>query len=68
MRIIKHGRDPKAGSFYKTTCLSCRTKFEWHTGEATIVPDLRDGDYYDVVCPVCGRHCTQNVDKRFFAP
>lgn len=54
MKIIKHGCDPKAGEHFKSTCCSCSTKFEWHTGEARFVPDYRDGNYYEVKCPVCG--------------
>ena len=59
MRIIKHGRDPAAGASFKTKCFSCRTVFEWHTHEAILRPDNRDGDYYEIACPVCKRLCTQ---------
>lgn len=63
MRIIKHGKDPKAGAHYKTKCNTCKTVFEWHTGEARVMPDSRDGDYYEVKCPVCMRACTKAMDK-----
>lgn len=59
MRIIKHGRDPTTGAHYESKCLNCKTVFEWHTGEARLKPDARDGDYYEVNCPVCSRLVTK---------
>lgn len=65
MRIIKHGRDPKAGAHYKSTCRMCKTRFEWHTGEAVLRPDARDGDYYEVKCPVCEGLVTRDASLRW---
>lgn len=59
IRIIKHGTPPDCGAIFKTKCLNCRTVFEWDTGEAQLKPDPRDGDYYEIPCPVCGRACTK---------
>ena len=65
MRIIKHGKDPKVGAHFKTKCRMCKTVFEWHTGESTLRPDPRDGNYYEVKCPVCGHLCTQDATIRW---
>ncbi|QNH21245.1 hypothetical protein HEP73_02159 [Xanthomonas sp. GW] len=67
MHIIKRGRDPSAGEHHRSTCRRCGTKFEWHTGEATVLPDHRDGDYYQVICPVCSHAVTKAIDTRYYA-
>jgi PHP family Zn ribbon phosphoesterase len=66
MRIIKHGRDPRAGAIHKLKCVSCKTVFEFEAHEAKTVPDDRDGDFYQIACPVCDRLCTKNIDKRYW--
>ena len=61
MRIIKHGRDPYAGEIQRSKCLWCKTEFEWETSEARIVQDPRDGNYYEIACPVCERIHTKAI-------
>ena len=63
MRIISYGKDPATGTDYKIKCNNCRTVFEFHSGEAITRPDPRDGDYYEVQCPVCKRLCTQAIKR-----
>ena len=67
MRIIKRGRDPSAGEIHRSKCLWCKTEFEWETSEARIVQDPRDGNYYEIACPVCRRIHTKAIERlRYF--
>ena len=67
MRIIEHGRDPSAGEIHRSKCLWCKTVFEWETNEARIVQDPRDGNYYEIACPVCRRLRTKAIEPlRYF--
>ena len=67
MRIIKHGRDPSAGETHRSECRWCKTVFEWETIEARTVPDQRDGDYYEIACPVCKRlHTKAKEPMRYY--
>ena len=66
MKIIKHGRDPSKSDPIRVTDLNCGTVFEFTSDEATVRPDPRDGDYYEVKCPVCGRLVTKAIDKRMW--
>jgi deoxyribodipyrimidine photolyase-like uncharacterized protein len=59
MKIIKAGTKPKDRK-HKTTCGHCRTTFEFLEGEAKLINDFRDGDYFDVECPYC--HMSVTVD------
>jgi hypothetical protein len=64
MKIIKRGK-PQGTVPTTTTCDSidgCGTVFSWYQSEGKLVPDQRDGDYWDVKCPVCGRHIFISVD------
>lgn len=52
MNIIKRGtrREDKE---YRATCDACGTIFELKASEARFIPDSRDGNYYEIECPVC---------------
>lgn len=60
MKIIKQGTLP-GGKKYRATCNNCKTKFEFAAGEARLIFDQRDGDFYAIACPLCS--LTVNVAK-----
>lgn len=57
IEIIKRGVLPGDRKI-ETTCRHCRTEFSFQPGDATLVPDQRDGDFYRIACPVCSDDCT----------
>lgn len=59
MRIIKQGKNPQDRPF-RSTCRYCRTEFEWLPSEATLVWDQRDGNFYSLDCPTCGKQVTKS--------
>ena len=56
MKIIKHGVKDSAN--IRFTCNGCECIFECRRDEATLVPDNRDGDFYIIDCPDCGKSAT----------
>jgi uncharacterized protein with PIN domain len=58
--IIKRGTDPREQPI-NTTCSRCKTEFSFHEADAKRVTDQRDGDYFDLPCPVCGKSCTVSL-------
>lgn len=60
MKIIQRGVLPK-DKVYRTTCVNCKTIFEFSDYEATKMFDQRDGDYLIVVCPVCEQKCYKDM-------
>lgn len=39
----------------------CNCQFTFTTRDAKLIFDQRDGDYYAINCPTCGRQHTKNV-------
>ncbi|WP_226426548.1 CpXC domain-containing protein [Xanthomonas sp. MWU16-30325] len=60
MRIIKQGRDP-AAELHEATCSNCGTVFEFNSGEARLQSDHRNGEYFEIACPLCGHRVTKEV-------
>ena len=54
MRIIKEGKLPTE-KLYEVTCDYYTTVFEFKAGEATLVPDDRQGDCLKINCPKCSK-------------
>ena len=52
MKILRRGKLPD-DTVHRVTCNSCNTLFEFALKEATLKPDFRDGDYYEIKCPLC---------------
>ncbi len=60
MRIVKYGTDPSDNKV-KAKCQNCGTVIEFMPREADRVHDQRDGDYWQIKCPVCPRDITKAV-------
>lgn len=63
MKVLKKGggKTPWAGK--KVTCQSCKSKIQLEkTDRLRLVPDNRDGDYYEFKCPECGENITIAAD------
>lgn len=58
MRIIKPGII-NGDKIEQVTCNKCKCEFEFALAEATLVADLRDGNYLAVSCPTCRRQVTK---------
>lgn len=52
IKLIKKGK-PKANKPVVTLCTHCYAKFSFEKGDARLVCNQRDGDYYYVLCPDC---------------
>ena len=63
MKIITPGRIPENIEI-RATCNHCKTVFEFTPKEATIRSDQRDGDYYEVCCPMCVKLVTKDALSR----
>jgi hypothetical protein len=59
MRIIERGT-PEAMREHEARCSKCKTKFAFAEHEAKRVLDQRDGDYFEVSCPVCSNGVTKS--------
>lgn len=53
VEIIQEGILPKDIE-HTTECRVCKTKFKFKRSEAKLVYDQRDGDYYEITCPLDG--------------
>jgi uncharacterized C2H2 Zn-finger protein len=60
VKIIKRGEVPDLKPI-RFECSHCTSVFEATRQEARRVSDQRDGDYWDVRCPVCTRQVTKAV-------
>ena len=60
MQIIKRGQVPEEKEL-EATCLRCTTVIRFRAGEAKYVDDQRDGDFYQIECPVCKSLITRYV-------
>jgi len=61
MKIIERGTDPDK-RWITTTCVNCLTKFKFKAKEATLVHDQRDGDYFEIKCPLCKKSVIKDKD------
>jgi len=52
VEIIRQGQRPEDRRI-ETTCTRCKTVFAFQAHEARLVPDQRDGDFYQLPCPIC---------------
>jgi len=59
MKILKRGDKVERERAFVLTCSACKTEIECTTSEMRLQPDPRDGDYYEIACPVCDRPITQ---------
>lgn len=67
IRVIRHGRDPGSPDPLRLKCTRCRSVLDFLPSDAIQRPDPRDGDYYEVKCPVCGHACTKAINLRQWA-
>lgn len=58
MEIIEEGKLPSDKKF-QARCPNCKTLFRFLAGEATIMYDQRDGNYFYILCPLRG--CNTSV-------
>lgn len=61
MEIIKRGKRA-ASRNVALSCDDCGTRFRCAIGEMRLMPDFRDGDYYEVACPECRKSVTYSAD------
>lgn len=52
MRVIRRGVIPQMQT-HEVTCMHCKSDLEFHELEALRITDLREGDYFQLTCPVC---------------
>lgn len=62
MRVIRQGQDPRLTPV-TCTCAQCRSEIEFLPHEAKLVSDQREGDFYQLMCPVCSSTITRDVRK-----
>jgi uncharacterized Zn-finger protein len=55
--IIKLGVVPGERN-HETKCSNCNTHFRFKEAEAVFRADQRDGDFWEIKCPLCGVICT----------
>lgn len=60
MKIIYRGVDPE-DRLIQAECINCKTRVEFTPPEAEYVSDQREGDFYRVACPVCGKPITKTT-------
>ncbi|GGZ22049.1 hypothetical protein GCM10011273_03580 [Asticcacaulis endophyticus] len=60
MEIISRGQHPEK-TVHKVTCQNCKTIFEFEQHEANHAFDKRDGNYYEIDCPVCSKKVTKST-------
>ncbi|HXV27024.1 MAG TPA: hypothetical protein VD862_03330 [Candidatus Paceibacterota bacterium] len=55
MKVIRKGNGRKSWAGKRVTCPACQCQFALEAKDhLRLVPDNRDGDYYEVPCPECG--------------
>ena len=55
--ITKPGR--KEPVTISVSCRACGCEFTFNPPDARYEVDQRDGDFYRVPCPTCGKDCTK---------
>lgn len=61
INIIKRGTPP-AEKIYEARCINCNTEFTFQEADARKTFDQRDGNFWQLGCPVCG-HTVTKYDK-----
>lgn len=61
--IINRGIAPDTVPI-EVLCRHCQTRFSFLKTDAKYVPDQRDGDFYEIDCPVCQASVTKAVSAR----
>jgi len=59
MKILSFGNIQVDSQPFALTCNACKTVIETCIGEMTKQWDQRDGNYYEIKCPVCDRMITK---------
>lgn len=67
MKIISEGVNPTLQPI-RASCNRCRTEIEFLPFEAKYVSDQRDGDFYQVKCPVCPDTITKAARSGYNGP
>lgn len=55
MKILKRNHAHLFKEVWPCTCTRCKSEFLFEHHEANLIPDMRDGNYYAVKCPVCSQ-------------
>lgn len=56
MKIINRGVPPQENLF-RFTCSNCKSLLECKQGEMKHYSDQRDGEWWNIDCPVCQNKC-----------
>jgi ribosomal protein S27E len=65
MKVLKKGKTEKPWVGHTVTCQRCEAKLKLERGDRVkLIPDQREGDYYEVKCPEC--HCQITMDASLF--
>jgi hypothetical protein len=56
IEITKRGT-PASDRKHEARCISCKTEFTFQAADAKLEFDARDGNFYQIGCPVCGNDC-----------
>lgn len=67
MEIIRRGVDPVHQPLVGT-CKRCQSVVKFHPLEATFTADQRDGNFYQIKCPVCPATITVNEPAGYNGP
>lgn len=67
MEIIRQGADP-AKEHIEAECNRCGTIIKFLPIEAKYVSDQRDGDFYQIKCPVCPGTITKAARSGYNGP
>jgi hypothetical protein len=54
IKIVRRGELPEE-KIYRGTCSYCKTEFTFNGSDGKFRSDQRDGDYYEIDCPLCCR-------------
>ena len=57
VQVIKRGTVP-ADRMHDAKCVRCQSELRFPERAAKLVLDQRDGNYFEVPCPVCGNQVT----------
>jgi RNase P subunit RPR2 len=60
VEVVRRGQVPSE-RIHEVTCRNCNSDLRFRESVAHRVFDQRDGDYFEVPCPVCGATVTKTV-------
>lgn len=63
IKITKPGALPDT-KVLSTACTNCGCQFSFNPPDAKYEADQRDGDFYRIACPTCGKDCFTSVRVR----